>query len=82
MPALMPTNMILTGPVTGGRRGLAVLSALADLTSVGYLAEEFFLDGTVAAYEAAPGAELAVDGARVVATILTNRGRTSAGSSS
>jgi hypothetical protein len=29
---------------------------------VGYVAEEFLLDGTAAAYEAEPGAELTVDG--------------------
>jgi Alpha/beta hydrolase domain len=58
----MPTNAIVTGPVTAGRRGWPFSLPLTDLASVGYLAEEFFLDGTAAAYEAEPGAELAVDG--------------------
>src|SRR5262245_45309585 len=35
---------------------------MTDLASVGYVAEEFFLDGTATAYEAEPGAELGVDG--------------------
>lgn len=58
----MPTKTIVTGPVTGGRRGWPFSLPLTDLGSVGYLAEEFFLDGTAAAYEAERGAELAVDG--------------------
>ena len=58
----MPTTTIVTGPVTGGRRGWPFSLPLTDLGSVGYLAEEFFLDGTAAAYEAERGAELAVDG--------------------
>jgi hypothetical protein len=58
----MPTNTIVTGPVAGGRRGWPFSLPLTDLASVGYVAEEFFLDGTAAAYEAEPGAELTVDG--------------------
>jgi Alpha/beta hydrolase domain len=58
----MPTNMTVTGPVTGGRRGWPFSLPLTDLESVGYVAEEFFLDGAAAAYEAQPGADLTVDG--------------------
>jgi hypothetical protein len=58
----MLTNPTLTGPVTGGRRGWPFSLPLTDLASVGYVAEEFFLDGTAAAYEAEPGTELAVNG--------------------
>ena len=58
----MPTNTIVTGPVAGGRRGWPFSLPLTDLASVGYVAEEFFLDGTAAAYEADPGPELTVDG--------------------
>jgi hypothetical protein len=58
----MPTNTIVTGPVAGGRRGWPFSLPLTDLASVGYVAEEFFLDGTAAGYEAEPGAELTVDG--------------------
>src|SRR5215207_4932779 len=60
--ALVPITATLTGPVTGGRRGRPFSLPLTDLASVGYVAEEFFLDGTAAAYEAAPGAELTGDG--------------------
>ena len=58
----MPTKTIVTGPVTGGRRGWPFSLPLTDLGAVGYVAEEFFLDGTATAYEAEPGAELGVDG--------------------
>jgi Alpha/beta hydrolase domain len=58
----MPTNTIVTGPVAGGRRGWPFSLPLSNLAPVGYVAEEFFLDGTAAAYEAEPGAELTVDG--------------------
>ena len=58
----MLTNATLTGPVTGGQRGWPFLLPLIDLAPVGYVAEEFFLDGTAAAYEAKPGTGLAVDG--------------------
>jgi hypothetical protein len=58
----MPTNTIVTGPVTGGRRGWPFSLPLTDLGSVGYVAEEFFLNGTATAHEAEPGAELTVDG--------------------
>jgi Alpha/beta hydrolase domain len=59
---LTPTNTIVTGPVAGGWRGWPFSLPLTDLASVGYVAEEFFLDGTAAAYEAEPGAKLTVDG--------------------
>jgi Alpha/beta hydrolase domain len=61
-PAVMPTNVTVTGPVTGGRRGWPFSLPLTDLASVGYVAEEFFLDGAAAAYEAQPGADLTLDG--------------------
>ena len=59
---MMARNATLSDPVTGGRRGWPFSLPLTDLASVGYLAEEFFLDGTAAAFEAEPGAELTVDG--------------------
>src|SRR4029434_1482836 len=58
----MLTHPPLTGPVTGGRRGWPFSLPLTDLASVGYVAEEFFLDGTAAAYEAEPGTGLTVEG--------------------
>jgi alpha/beta hydrolase family protein len=52
----------LTGPVTGGQRGRPFSLPLTDLGSVGYVAEEFFLEGTASGYEAESGTELSVDG--------------------
>jgi hypothetical protein len=52
----------VTGPITGGAHGWAFSTPLADLDAVGYVAEEFFLEGTATAYEAEPGVELGVDG--------------------
>ena len=52
----------VTGPVTGGSRGWPFSLPRADLDAIGYVAEEFFLDGTATAYEAEPGAELGIDG--------------------
>jgi hypothetical protein len=59
---LIPTNTIVTGPVTDGRHGWPFSLPLTDLASVGYVAEEFILDGTAAAYEAEPGTGLTVEG--------------------
>ena len=52
----------MTGPVTGGSHGWPFSLPRADLDAIGYVAEEFFLDGTATAYEAEPGAELGIDG--------------------
>jgi hypothetical protein len=43
-------------------RGRPFSLPLTNLEAIGYVAEEFFLDGTATAYEAAPGAELGQDG--------------------
>ena len=48
--------------MTGGRRGWPFWLPLTDLASVGYVAEEFFLDGTASAYEAELDTELAMNG--------------------
>ena len=52
----------VTGPVTGGSRGWPFSLPRTDLDAIGYVAEEFFLDGTATAYEAEPGADLGIDG--------------------
>ena len=56
----MATNV--TGPITGGTRGWPFCLPLADLDAAGYVAEEFFLDGTATAYEPEPGTDLGGDG--------------------
>jgi Alpha/beta hydrolase domain len=75
-PELVPATATLTGPVTGGQRGWPFSLPLTDLGSVGYVAEEFFLDGTAAGYEAEPGAELSVAGTWLVLASRTAPFRT------
>src|SRR4029453_10366621 len=52
----------VAGIVLTGTKATAVHGEDGEFASVGYVAEEFLLDGTAAAYEAEPGAELTVDG--------------------
>jgi hypothetical protein len=52
----------VTGPVSGGSRGQPFSMPEADLAARGYIAEEFFLDGTATSYLPAPGATLGEDG--------------------
>ena len=61
-PELVSATATLTGPVTSGQRGRPFSLPLTDLGSVGYVAEEFFLEGTASGYEAESGTELSVDG--------------------
>lgn len=58
----MSRTVEVTGPVTGGTRGWAFSLPLADLGAVGYVAEEFFLEGEATAYRIGEGGELDVDG--------------------
>lgn len=46
----------VSGPVTGGTKGQPFSLPVADLAARGYVAEEFFLDGTATSYAPAPGA--------------------------
>jgi hypothetical protein len=52
----------LTGPVTGGKHGWAFASSTADLASVAYVEEEYFLEGEAMRYRPMPGTELGRDG--------------------
>src|SRR5262245_46049183 len=52
----------ITGPVVGGKQGKAFNLPEVDLAKHGYVAEEFFLDGTATAYELAPGTTQGSDG--------------------
>ncbi len=40
----------VTGPITGGRRGWPFAASLDDLSSIGYVEEEFFLAGEAPSY--------------------------------
>ncbi len=50
------------GPVTGGIRDSAFSLPEVDLAVRGYVAEEFFFEGTATSYAPAPGVELGEDG--------------------
>ena len=50
------------GPVSSGSRGNAFGASVLDLSTHGFVQEEFFLGGEASAYEAAPGTSLGEDG--------------------
>lgn len=52
----------ITGPITGGKHGKPFNAPELDLAMHGYVAEEFFLDGTAHAYELVPGTNQDSDG--------------------
>lgn len=52
----------ITGPVEGGRRGIAFCRPRTDVAERGYVVEEFILDGEAVSYVPAPGATHARDG--------------------
>jgi hypothetical protein len=60
----MPSNAVevpsVTGPVTGGVRGRPFNSYVGDLDRLGYVEEEYFLEGDAVAYR--PIGELTADG--------------------
>jgi hypothetical protein len=55
-------NSTVQGPVTGGQHGWAFNRPLIDLSTRGYVEEEFFLTGEATTYALAPGAEMTRDG--------------------
>lgn len=52
----------VSGPVTGGKQGKPFNLPDADLAKHGYVAEEYFLEGTASAYELVPGTKQGPDG--------------------
>src|SRR5688500_4099487 len=52
----------LVGPVHGGAHGWPFSAPPDDVTSMGYVQEEFFLTGTATGYEPEPDTERSVDG--------------------
>jgi hypothetical protein len=52
----------ITGPVEGGRRGIAFCRPRTDVVAKGYVVEEFLLDGEAVSYIPAPGATHGRDG--------------------
>jgi len=52
----------LTGPVTGGSHGWAFSSSVSDLDAIGYVEDEWFVEGDATTYDFAPGADATDDG--------------------
>jgi hypothetical protein len=50
----------ITGPITGGAHGRPFSSYLGDISTVGYVEEEYFIEGDANAYE--PVGEIQIDG--------------------
>ena len=55
-----PITATVTGPVTGGAHGWAF--GVPSAESRGYVAEEYFLQGTATRFAPAPGTDLGWDG--------------------
>ncbi|MGE0600125.1 MAG: alpha/beta hydrolase domain-containing protein [Dehalococcoidia bacterium] len=53
---------IVTGPITGGRKGWPFGASLLKVSEYGYAEEEYFLEGTAKRYRLTPNAELSPDG--------------------
>ena len=65
---------LVTGPVTGGLKGHAFNAAPSDLRRIGYVEEEYFFEGTAAAYDLSP-VGLASAGATVTPPVAPYRTR-------
>ena len=52
----------MTGPVTGGSKGWVFGGTMVDLAAVGYVEDEFFLDGTATRYRMVGGGDPGRDG--------------------
>lgn len=58
----MGNTPTITGPVEGGRRGIAFCRPRTDVAARGYVVEEFIVDGEAVSYMPAPGATHGRDG--------------------
>jgi len=52
----------LTGPITGGEKGMPFSTPTVDVEERGYVTEEYFLEGKASAYRLVQGTELTADG--------------------
>ena len=52
----------ISGPIVGGSQGRPFSVPVADLATRGYVAEEYFIDGTASAYAPASDAPFTADG--------------------
>ena len=58
----MGNTPTVTGPVEGGRRGIAFCRPRTDVAARGYVVEEFIIEGEAVSYAPAPGATHGRDG--------------------
>lgn len=61
-PATTRGGFTVTGPITGGEHGWAFGSYFGDISQLGYVEEEYFLEGVAQRYQPAEGTELTEDG--------------------
>jgi hypothetical protein len=66
----------VVGPVTEGRHGWAFGASTSDLAAVGYVEEEYFLDGEATHFVLAPGTSYRRDGRWAVTEGVRSRYRT------
>lgn len=55
-------SAVVSGPVTGGKRGWPFGASMLDIAALAYREDEFFLEGAATRYRAVPGTELGRDG--------------------
>lgn len=60
--ATTQSGFTVTGPITGGEHGWAFGSYFGDISKLGYVEEEYFLEGVAQHYQPAAGTELTEDG--------------------
>lgn len=53
-------KFVVTGPITGGKHGWPRLSYLGDISKIGYVEEEYFIEGEAATFH--PQGEMTLDG--------------------
>ena len=71
-----PSDVRITGPVTGGAHGWAFGASVRDLDEHGYSESEYFLDGEADRYRLAGGDEHTFDGRWAAEVAGTQRVRT------
>lgn len=60
--AATQSGFTVTGPITGGDHGWAFGSYFGDISKLGYVEEEYFLEGEAQHYQPAEGTKLTEDG--------------------
>jgi hypothetical protein len=56
------SDPMVTGPVSGGSHGWPFAASVEDLDALGYVEDEWFVEGEATTYDFAPGADASEDG--------------------